>query len=61
MDCQGDGLYHVTENGLWVLSANLTASTVVASPVMCSKLEEVVLLDGVGSVMKVGVTLNFRS
>jgi hypothetical protein len=44
----------VTERGFWGLSANLKASTVVAAPVLCSKTDEEVLLDGGGAVLDVG-------
>ena len=49
--CQDNGLGHVTERGFWGLSANLKASTVVASPVPCSKTEEEMLLDGGGAIL----------
>ena len=43
---QVDVFCHMTDNGFWVFSTKLMASTVVALPVTCSKTEEDILLDG---------------
>ena len=53
--CQEYGLCHTTESGFWVLIYNLMASTILASPVPCSKTKEEMLLDGGGSVLQVRV------